>query len=134
MAHRRNGVAYAFYERIETERVRRNWTKVVLAQRSGLSRSTIDNLQWATRAPQARIVHALADVLELDWDEAERLAGLRPEEPADGDENIRQAIRNSPVYTDKQKTMLLDMVDYFDSTNATRPIGSGPPPAQREAG
>jgi transcriptional regulator with XRE-family HTH domain len=117
MAQRGRGVAYRLWRRVEEARVERQWTKVELADAAGLPRSTIDRLQYSTRAPQPRIVHALADAIGLGRREAEQMAGVVPGEDAIGDEDVREAITNSPYYDDKQKETLLNLVDMFNSAN-----------------
>ena len=61
----------------------KGWTKAQLAERSGVSRPTIDNWRVNPRAPQARSVNAVADVLGIPRQQALRLAGVIP----DGDQN-----------------------------------------------
>jgi transcriptional regulator with XRE-family HTH domain len=54
----------------------KGWTKAQLADRAGISRPTIDNWRTNPRAPQARSVNAVADVLGISRDRALRLAGI----------------------------------------------------------
>jgi len=54
----------------------KGWTKAQLADRAGISRPTVDNWRTNPRAPQARSVNAVADVLEISRDRALRLAGV----------------------------------------------------------
>lgn len=76
------------------------------------ARSTIDNLETSTRAPQPRIVRALAEVLGIPWREAQELAGLVA--PLATDEvDVREAIARSR-YTPQQKNALLAILDVFD--------------------
>jgi hypothetical protein len=120
-------VAYALWARVEQERASKGWSKTELADEatrkagSGqrIHRPTIDNLRTSTRAPQPRIVNALADALGIDRTEAHQLAGIgapAPDETAD----VRAAIRKSRAYSDAQKQMLLEMVDALDAANAAQ--------------
>lgn len=83
------------------------------------ARSTIDNLRDSTRAPQPRIVRALADVLGIDWQEAQELAGLIP--PATSPAaDVRDAIERSEAYSDAEKSALLGLLDVLDAGRGTR--------------
>lgn len=117
--NRRAQVAYDFWLRIERERVSRQWTKERLSKASGVSRPTINNLARTGRPPLARVVHALADALEIDRSEAEVLAGLLPGEVDDeaGDAGVVLAIKSSTAYTGDQKKLLLDVVSAIDKAN-----------------
>lgn len=84
-----SGVAYAFWERIEREQYAQGLTQREVVKRSGIPASTINNLKDSTRPPQPRIVHAIADALGIDRDEAAQLAGRSqtPTPPADLDDD-----------------------------------------------
>lgn len=116
--NRRPFVAYDFWLRIERERVNRQWTKDKLSKVSGVSRPTINNLQKMKRPPQARVVHALADALEIDREEAEVLAGVLPgERLPSGDAGVVAAIESSSAYSGDQKQLLLDLIGTIDRAN-----------------
>lgn len=115
MAQRR-GVAHDFWLLIERARVERGLTKLELSEAAGIPRPTIDNLRTSTRPPQPRIVHALADAVDVDRTEAAQLAGLLPRTSTDGI-SVRDAILASPSYTAAQKDALLAMVDVLDEAN-----------------
>ncbi len=89
-----------------------------LHEKSGIARSTVNNLRTSTRPPLLRIVNALADAVGLDRVEAAQLAGLLPAEPDASGISVRAAIAASPVYTQAQKDALLAMVDVLDQANA----------------
>lgn len=74
------GVAYEFWRRVEAERADRGWSKTELAQRTAIPISTLNRLQDSTRAPYARTVNKLADMLGIDREDAHRLAGIVPGE------------------------------------------------------
>jgi hypothetical protein len=123
MAGRGKGVAYPLWLRVEQERIRLGLTKMELWQRMkaaapddapAVSRGTIDNLRDSTRAPQPRIVHALADALGIDRDEAAQLAGLVPS-ALSGNTSVRESIVASSVYTDAEKQVLLGLLDVLDA-------------------
>ncbi|HEX6681665.1 MAG TPA: helix-turn-helix transcriptional regulator [Candidatus Limnocylindrales bacterium] len=119
MAHISRGVAYPFWVRVEDERAAKGWNKAELAERVRLPRSTIDNLKTGSRAPQPRIVNALADALDIDRSEAHQLAGIVPTK-ADQSADVRRAIETSTAYTETQKQMLLETVDALDAINAAQ--------------
>lgn len=86
------------------------------------ARSTIDNLRDSTRAPQPRIVRALADALGIDWQEAQELAGLIP--PATSPAvDVRDAIARSESYNEQEKSALLGLLDVLDAGRDTRRRG-----------
>lgn len=124
---RGRGVAYRFWLRIERERADQGMTKTdlwnAMKARAGdgpsPARSTMDNLRDSTRAPQPRIVRALAEVLGIPWQEAQELAGLVP--PATSAEvDVRDAIARSEVYNDAEKNALLGLLDVLDAGRDTR--------------
>src|SRR5262249_20728700 len=108
----------------------RGWTKSKLSLTTGISRTTLDNLEGSRRAPMTNTVHTLADHLGIPRDEAEVLAGLRPESAAT-DPGVVAAIEASSVYNEEQKRMLLDMVRTIDRANDRT---SGAPADQNGAG
>lgn len=115
------GVAYPFWERLEQARTSNEWTWDELAERSGVARSTINNLATGDRGPQARTVHALADAIGLDRDEAKWLAGFPGAKPPAGQPtDVRAAIAADPYLDDATKTALLHMVDVADRANGYR--------------
>lgn len=122
------GVAQRFWLRVEQQRVELGWTKDRLSVETAahtadgkvIPRSTIDNLRTSSRAPQPRIVHALADVLGIDRKEAEVLAGLIPATRPDT-QSVRQAIETSTTFSLAQKRALLETIDAMEAANrATR--------------
>lgn len=68
--------AHAWYRAVMEATALKGWTKAELSERSGVSRSTIDNWAKNPRPPQARSVAAVADALGIDRAEAVRLAGI----------------------------------------------------------
>ncbi len=110
-------MAYRLWERVERERVRLGMTRLALSRKSATSRSTIAGLKASTRAPQPRIVHALADAVGLDRREAEVLAGL-VDPPRDGSVvAVREAIGRVAGFTAGQRALLLGMVDVIEQAN-----------------
>lgn len=127
------GVAQRFWLRVEQQRVELGWTKDRLSVETAghtadgkvIPRSTIDNLRTSSRAPQPRIVHALADALKIDRKEAEVLAGLIPATRPDT-QSVRQAIETSATFSLAQKRALLETIDAMEAANrATRPAADG---------
>lgn len=120
------GAAYALWLEVERRRLDLKLNKVELAERSGVSRGTIDRLKRGVQPPDQKTVHALARALHIDQVQAEVLAGLRPPAPGDGQIDVRAAIQASPAYTDKQRQMLLSMVDLFEEANGQATASGSP--------
>lgn len=120
MSSREQGVAYRFWLRLEQARYDQQMSKHQLHEKTGVARSTIDNLKTSARPPAARIVHALADAVGLDRTDAARLAGLLPAR-LDPGVSVRDAIAASADYTPDQKQALLGMVDALDAANRRIP-------------
>ncbi len=100
-------------------------TQAEIVERSGVPASTINRLRTSTRAPQPRVVHALADAVELDRDQAAQLAGLLPR-TGDATVSVRDAVLASPAYTRAQKDALLAMIDALDEANQSPAGVTGP--------
>ncbi|SCL16509.1 DNA-binding transcriptional regulator, XRE-family HTH domain [Micromonospora pallida] len=114
------GVAYAFWLRVRSEQATRGWTDDELKERSGIARTTIDRLAKGKRPPLARVVNSLAKALDIDNDEAHRLAGRLPGEPdqAEGEPSpaerrisAREAVLNDPDLNDQQRAVILGVID-----------------------
>jgi transcriptional regulator with XRE-family HTH domain len=102
------------------------WNNSELAERSGVTRPTIDRLRSGKRPPAVKTVHKLADALHIDRKSAEQLAGLAPDGVVGtGDGSVRAAVLASKVYTDEQKQMLLSMIDTIERANGTAPTDRG---------
>jgi len=113
------GPVYAFWARVERARVRRGLTKAALAAATAahtddgqpLARTTIDELRQVRRTTP-RVVHALAAVLGIPLDEAERLAGLTPP-PSDRADSIAnsptlKALETDPTLSPEHRALLRD--------------------------
>lgn len=116
------GVAYDFWLRVRSEQAARGWTDSELHARSGISRTTIDRLAKGKRPPQARVVNALAETLDIERDEAHQLAGLIPRrstepEPAQPRVSVREAIMQETAYDDRTRHLMLQLVELIE--NAT---------------
>lgn len=121
------GVAYGLWERIDRILYERRMTQKELVERSGVSAMTINRLKTQTRTPNAKTVHALADALGIDRDEAGVLAGrLRPT-GAPGI-SVRDAIELSDTFSQAQKRALLETVDAMEAANRAgqRPASTEP--------
>jgi transcriptional regulator with XRE-family HTH domain len=115
------GVAYPLWQRLEAERVSKGWTKMKLAEESGLPRTTYNDLQKTSRPPLPRIVHAFADALGIDRVEAEQLAGLRPKSIAQVG-GVREAIQADETLTPRGKRVLHDLYEELTANDrAARP-------------
>lgn len=112
-------MAYAFWRAVEDKRIELQWTKTELSERTGLPRSTFNDLQNTTRPPQPRIVHAYADAVGIDRTEAERLAGLRPQIGA-RTAGVREAILASDTLTTSNKRTMIELFEQLSAANRTR--------------
>ena len=95
-------------------------TDTELHKASGVARSTMDRLETGKRPPQARVIHALADAVHIDRNEALQLAGLKHDDESPDDvstADVRRAVEASSAYTPEQRAMLLQMMDTFDQVN-----------------
>jgi transcriptional regulator with XRE-family HTH domain len=119
------GVAYPFWVEVEQRRLDAGMEKHELAKLAKLARSTIDNLKSTRRAPTVKTVHTLADVLHIDRQQAEKLAGLVEPLPRSADDDVRAAVLASRAYTPDQKEMLLTMIDTIERANGTAPTDTG---------
>ena len=111
-------MAYELWRLVEKERLNAGLTKLELAQRSGVARTTINRLRSGVEPPSVKTVHALADALHIDRERSEILGGLQTPEPQPNDTvDVRVAIASSAAYTTHQRDMLLSMVDLIESAN-----------------
>src|SRR6266550_2882144 len=72
------GVPFALWQRIQEIRIVRGWSQGELAERTGLPRVVIANLETSARVPQPWIIQAIAGALGIDVAEASALAGVQP--------------------------------------------------------
>ncbi|XVU25775.1 helix-turn-helix domain-containing protein [Actinoplanes sp. CA-054009] len=129
MTNSGRGVAYAFWQRVQNERLRQGLTALELAKRSGVGRNTIDRLENGKRKPLVTTVHKLADALHIDRQEALRDAGLSidhlvitdPAQDHVGIDEVRRAILEASAYTEDQRRALLAQLDGFDLENQRKP-------------
>ncbi|WP_433793965.1 helix-turn-helix domain-containing protein [Actinoplanes sp. CA-252034] len=123
MGDRPRGVAWAFWRHVKDAQADVPLTDTELQRLSGIARTTIDRLETGKRPPQARVVHALADALHIDRDQALREAGLKPgadgenAEPASDLDSIYKLVENEPSYTEDQRNALLLLMRTFDAVN-----------------
>ena len=117
MIDRPRGVAWPFWKRLKDAQADIPMTDVELHKASGVARSTVDRLETGKRPPQARVIHALADAVHIDRDEALRLAGLKRNEESPSTTDVRRAVESSSAYTPEQRAMLLQMMETFDQVN-----------------
>ncbi|MEU4217561.1 hypothetical protein [Actinoplanes sp. NPDC026623] len=106
--------------------------------------ATFSQWQTTTRAPQPRLVNALADAINraakaagrdlyLDPEEARRLAGFVPGPPPVTAVDVRRVIQQNENFTKSQKDALLQIIDGFEAQNTQaaeqqQPERSSPPP------
>jgi transcriptional regulator with XRE-family HTH domain len=111
------GVAYDFWVRVKREQASRGWTDEELRRQSGIARTTVDRLEKGKRAPAAATVNSLATALDVDQDEAHRLARLVPDLPRSGGVSTRDAVLRDPNYTETQRQTMLELLDVFARVN-----------------
>ncbi|MFI7608698.1 helix-turn-helix domain-containing protein [Micromonospora sp. NPDC049366] len=113
----RRGAAYQLWLRVE-EYLSNNIevTKTELARRTRLSRPTIDRLRDGRRPPERATVRAIADAIDLDYDEALQLAGY-PGPVIDG-VDVRRVILSDPMLEPEQAQALLQAYAAFQALNA----------------
>ena len=121
------GVAYPLWRRVEDIRIARGWNRSELARRAGLRRATIDALRRTSRKPQPDIIAGLAKATGLDLTVASQLAEGADPDTAGGDATVKDAIRNSPVYDEETRALILNLVDSIE-----RAHGYGPPASKEE--
>jgi transcriptional regulator with XRE-family HTH domain len=118
------GVSYELWRAIKKRLAEKGMSQRALIAQTRIPATTLDRLKTQTRPPQARIVNVLADALDIDRDEAHRLAGLVP---ADEQTDVRSAVVASTAYTDQQKAMLLEVIDSLDKANGIIRASAQPP-------
>jgi transcriptional regulator with XRE-family HTH domain len=111
------GVAYPFWLRVQSERVARGWTTLELETHSGIPRETVSRMPKGKRAPQPRTVNALADTLDIDRDEAHKLAGLVPGGGPAPTSSVREAMLTDPNYTEEQRRTMLAFLDVIEQAH-----------------
>jgi DNA-binding Xre family transcriptional regulator len=117
------GVAYPLWEHIDRLLYERKLTQKWLVDRSGVSAMTINRLRTQAKPPKTDTIHALADALDLDHDEAAVLAGrLAPK--GDPQVSVRDAVLRSDAYSAEQKQTLLGVIDALDAANQARRVGT----------
>lgn len=89
MDQRQHAPARPLWERIERIRLDRGWTKVQLARATGVDRTTLDKWRYQPRSPQPPTVKQVAERLDIDQEEALRLAGITT--PASAVEDAEEA-------------------------------------------
>lgn len=127
-------MAYRLWERIDRELYEQRLTQKELVERSGIPANTINRLKTITRAPETRVIDALADALGIERQEAAVLAG-RIAPPTDSTISVRDAILASAEYTDAEKRTLLGVVDALDAAHHARlgQVSGGQPDEARRA-
>jgi transcriptional regulator with XRE-family HTH domain len=120
VVHITHGVAYELWRRVQLKANELGLTGVQVAEHTGIRRGTIDALKTSTRAPQPRIVNALAEFIGIDRHEAAILAGRVPADTPDAEFDVRIAIERSTAYTREQREMLLQLVELIEQANGIK--------------
>lgn len=105
-ARGRRTPARPWWERLEQIRLRNGWSRVRLAEKAGVARSTIDGWRTNPRPPHNTTVTDVARRLGIDPEEALRLAGVSvptpstdpagDEDPTDRLERLWREYRDDP--------------------------------------
>jgi DNA-binding XRE family transcriptional regulator len=56
---------------LQAHRINRLWSQAELAQRAGVSRRTIVNIETGKRPPRLVTMRQIADALDIDWTEVD---------------------------------------------------------------
>jgi transcriptional regulator with XRE-family HTH domain len=114
------GVAYEFWERINRLLYERGLSQKWLVETAHVSAMTINRLKTQTRPPKAETVHALADAMGIDRDEAGILAGRLTPPSVDAEVSVRDLVARSRRYTDEERTGLLAHIDALEAAHRAR--------------
>jgi transcriptional regulator with XRE-family HTH domain len=132
MAERAIPPARPWYELIVKTIALRGWSKTTLSERSGISRSTIDNWQRNPRKPQASAVNAVADSLGIPREKAHELAGVLPVERGPGStvpDEVLAVIRKN--YTPEKQREVIEMLEQLSGPPGTEPSEASDPGSER---
>lgn len=103
MARGRTPPALPWWQHLEALRQDEGWSRTQLAQKAGVARTTVDAWKTNPRQPLVTTITEVADRLEIDRQEALRLAGITPPaSPADsgGEEAVDRLERLWREYKD----------------------------------
>jgi transcriptional regulator with XRE-family HTH domain len=135
------GPAYQFWLAVQRSADRLGMSIRELADRSGVAATSINRLQSVPhrdRASRRKIVLTLADALNAvaaerrpgealpfgGEDEVLRLAGLAEPE-LDDQISVRESIERSAEYTDSEKQVLLNLLDFLDGERQRAQVDRG---------
>lgn len=91
-------IAKRIAEAMETRRKELHLTRAAIAQRSGLSASTITRLGQGRFAPTPDSLRAIAGAIEMPWEELFNLAGWpQPNRPQRGESHLQVIYYNIPT-------------------------------------
>jgi transcriptional regulator with XRE-family HTH domain len=113
------GVAWRLWEMVDRLLTKRELSQKWLVETSGISAMTINRLRTQKKLPRPRTVHALADALGIDQEEAEIAAGLLPPRREDR-VPTRVAIMHDDDLTEDQKAVMIEIADTFTALNRLR--------------
>lgn len=77
---RAHGVALRLWQRVQRELADRDWTDTKFQEETGISRPTLERLRTNLRTPRRATVKTLAEVFDIDINEALVLAGIIEDE------------------------------------------------------
>ncbi|MGH3585304.1 MAG: helix-turn-helix domain-containing protein [Pseudonocardia sp.] len=113
--------ALPWWERLEDLRMDKGWSRVQLAQKAGVARTTVDGWKSNPRAPLVTTVVEVADRLGIERQEALRLAGLAPEPAPIPDEEegdrLDQAWRRYRDDPGLRGTVLRGLIETWDESD-----------------
>ncbi|GAA4225914.1 hypothetical protein GCM10022254_09020 [Actinomadura meridiana] len=116
----------------------KGWSRVQLAKRAGVARTTVDGWKTNPRAPHVTTVTDVADALGVDRSEALRLAGLTPTRPVptsdEEEDRLDRAWRRYRDDPGARGTVLRGLVDTWDREDTQGEEGDDDAQDGREVG
>jgi transcriptional regulator with XRE-family HTH domain len=121
------GVAYAFWEHIQRRLYEQGLDQKWLVEHSRVSAMTLNRLRAQRNPPRTETIIAIADALNIDRDEAGRLAGRLPAKPQvhDGADDPIAAVMGSPLFLDEQKASLVQAMRDMLAANRLYALEAG---------
>lgn len=101
-----------FYNFIEEELKKRDWTWYELGRRAKLSDGTISNIRTGMRGVGKKTLNGIARALEVPTEHIYRLAGLLPPVPKET-EKIELLLHRFSQLNDVDQQTILDMANFL---------------------
>lgn len=101
-----------FYNFIEEELKKRDWTWYELGRRARLSDGTISNIRTGARGVGKKTLNGIARALSIPTEQVYRLAGLLPPVP-ESTEQTEQLLHSFNQLNETDKQTVLDMIEFL---------------------